>query len=324
MAISSRAVRKKKRIRTLYEVLTDAVNYYVNHGWDSEKSLLEWCRKLRVAAQRETPDDTVARKHLTAIYSRLVIDGGALRDQPPDGPKKITVEKLKPEFRKELDRRIFASANLIKLNREQAIEKTIQRFQGWVTSIPPDGVSEIDRREVKSGFQKSVKDMDFISRRVAIDQGHKLASNVKYLLAVQSGAIALRWHSNWRRPGYKYRQDHKERDEKIYLLRDSWALEQGLIKPVYGFYDEITAAGEEVYTRCLMRSFIDTSGFSEQNKQVQHTWQIEFEQPLSSVEQTVKTLASVLDKFDKGMPSDGALSWSGIKNQVVQEFGFGL
>lgn len=171
MAISSRAVRKKKRIRTLYEVLTDAVNYYVNHGWDSEKSLLEWCRKLRVAAQRETPDDTVARKHLTAIYSRLVIDGGALRDQPPDGPKKITVEKLKPEFRKELDRRIFASANLIKLNREQAIEKTIQRFQGWVTSIPPDGVSEIDRREVKSGFQKSVKDMDFISRRVAIDQG---------------------------------------------------------------------------------------------------------------------------------------------------------
>lgn len=79
-----------------------------------------------------------------------------------------------------------------------------------------------------------------------------------------------------------------------------------------------------IYTRCLMRSFIDTSGFSEQNKQVQHTWQIEFEQPLSSVEQTVKTLANVLDKFDKGMPSDGPLSWSGIKNQVVQEFGIGL
>lgn len=54
MAISSRAVRKKKRIRTLYEVLTDAVNYYVNHGWDSEKSLLEWCRKLRVDNNAES------------------------------------------------------------------------------------------------------------------------------------------------------------------------------------------------------------------------------------------------------------------------------
>lgn len=76
MAISSRAVRKKKRIRTLYEVLTDAVNYYVNHGWDSEKSLLEWCRKLRVAAQRETPDDTVARKHLTNSPNAVTLNLG--------------------------------------------------------------------------------------------------------------------------------------------------------------------------------------------------------------------------------------------------------
>ncbi|EAB9082636.1 hypothetical protein AAP82_004263 [Salmonella enterica subsp. enterica] len=79
-----------------------------------------------------------------------------------------------------------------------------------------------------------------------------------------------------------------------------------------------------IYTRCLMRSFVDTSGFSEQNKQVQHTWQLEFEQPLSSVEQTVTTLASVLDKFDKGIPEDGPLSWSGIKSQVALEFGIGL
>ncbi|EBZ2217779.1 hypothetical protein AH580_19125 [Salmonella enterica subsp. enterica serovar Montevideo] len=79
-----------------------------------------------------------------------------------------------------------------------------------------------------------------------------------------------------------------------------------------------------IYTRCLMRSFVDTSGFSEQNKQVQHTWQLEFEQPLSSVEQTVTTLASVLNKFDKGIPEDGPLSWSGIKSQVALEFGIGI
>ncbi|MGP0902092.1 hypothetical protein [Serratia sp. CY76391] len=249
MAISSRAA-KRRRVKTLYEVLTDAINYYVDNGWDSEESLLDWCKRLRVAASRESPSDDVARKHLTAIYSRLVVDGGALRDQPADGPKRVTLDKLKPEFRQELNRRIFASANLIKLNREQAIERTVQRFQGWVTSIPPDGVSDIDKNAQKATFRKSITDMDFISRRVAIDQGHKLASNVKYLLSVQGGAIALKWHSNWRRPGYKYREDHKERDEHIYLLRDSWALEQGLIKPVNGYYDEITAAGEEVFCSC--------------------------------------------------------------------------
>ncbi|MDS1913328.1 hypothetical protein QSI79_08450 [Enterobacter asburiae] len=241
---------KKRRVKSLYEVLTEAVNHYVKKGWDSERSLLEWSRKLRVAATRESPSPDIARKHLTAIYSRLVIDGGALKDQPPEGPTRVTLQKLKPELRDELDRRIFASANLIRLNREQAVEKTLQRFQGWVTSIPPDGVSEIDKNAKKQDFKKSVAEMDFISRRVAIDQGHKLASNVKYLLSVQSGAIAFRWHSNWRRPGYKYRPDHKERDDLIYLIRGSWADEKGFLKPVNGYYDEITAAGEEVYCSC--------------------------------------------------------------------------
>ncbi|AYL42254.1 hypothetical protein [Citrobacter freundii] len=249
MATSNRA-GKKRQPKSLYEVLTDAVNYYVNNGWDSQDSLLDWSHKLRVAASRVSPNDDVTRKHLTAIYSRLVVHGGALREQPPDGPTRVTLDKLKPQFREELNKRIFASANLIQLNREQAIDRTVQRFQGWVTSIPPDGVSELDKNAQKSAMRKSVSDMDFISRRVAIDQGHKLASNVKYLLSVQSGAIALQWHSNWRRPGYNYRVDHKHRDTLIYLIRDSWAVQQGLIKPVHGFYDEITAAAEEPFCSC--------------------------------------------------------------------------
>lgn len=247
---ATRQAGKKRKVKSLYEVLTDAVNYYVRNGWDSEKSLLEWSRKLRIAASRESPSPDVSRKHLTAIYSRLVVDGGALRDQPADGPTKVTLDKLKPQFREELNKRIFSSANLIQLNRDQAIERTVQRFQGWVTSIPPDGVSEINKNEQKQAIQKSVSELDYISRRVAIDQGHKLASNVKYLLSVQSGAIAFVWHSNWRRPGYNFRVDHKYRDKLTYLLRGSWAVEQGLIKPVHGFYDEITAAGEEVFCSC--------------------------------------------------------------------------
>ncbi|EKS4617637.1 hypothetical protein QB788_003486 [Salmonella enterica] len=244
------AANKKRKIKTFYQVLTEAVNYYVDNGWDSQQSLLEWSRKLHLAARREMPDVDVAKKHLTTIYRRLVVDGGVFRDQPADGPKKVTLDKIKPELRKELDKRIFASANLIKLNREQAIEKTLQRFQGWVSSIPPDGVSELDKTEQKAKIKASLNDPDFISRRVAIDQGHKLASNVKYLLSIQGGAIAFRWHSNYRRPGYNFRPDHKDRDDKIYLVRGSWAVEQGLIAPVYGYYDEITAAGEEVFCSC--------------------------------------------------------------------------
>lgn len=250
MKQNSKRAAGRGKSKSFYQQLTEAVNYYVDNGWDSQDSLIDWSRKLRVAASRQMPDDDVAKKHLTSVYRRLVIDGGALRDQPADGPKKVTLDKLKPEFRKELDKRIFASANLIKLNHEQAIDKTLQRFQGWVSSIPPDGISELDKQEQKAKIKASLNDPDFISRRVAIDQGHKLASNVKYLLSIQGGAIAFRWHSNWRRPGYGFRPEHKDRDDLVYLVRDSWAVEQGLIKPVYGYYDEITAAGEEVFCSC--------------------------------------------------------------------------
>ncbi len=92
--------------------------------------------------------------------------------------------------------------------------------------------------------------MDFISRRVAIDQGHKLASNVKYLLAVQSGAIALAGIRTGGVRATNTDRTTKSATRKFISSAIRGALEQGLIKPVYGFYDEITAAGEEVYCSC--------------------------------------------------------------------------
>ena len=263
-----------RRIKGFNEVLTDAVNYYAEHGWDSEKSLNAWCGKLRRAAERKTGDKDVARAHLTKIYRRLVIDGGLTKGI--DEPKAFKLDKIKPSLRAELDRRIFISANLIKINREQAIDKTIQRFTGWVSSVPPGGTEVIDRIEQKTAIKKSIVQEAFEGRRVAIDQGHKLASNIRYIHAIQTGAIGLKWHSDWRQPGYDYRPQHKERNEKIYLLRDNWASEKDLIKPVNGYYDQITAAAEEVYCKCkalpvyspreLPDEFLTEKGKSELNR----------------------------------------------------------
>ncbi|VFS51427.1 Uncharacterised protein [Budvicia aquatica] len=171
MAMRKKA--KKKRPKTFFETLTEAVNYYIDNGWDSEKALLSWSNKLRIASHRETADAATTRNHLTAIYKRLVIDGGALKDQPADGVNAFTLKKMKPDLRKELDRRIFAASELIKLNRTQAIDKTIQRFQGWVSSVPPGGTNAADRVEQKRGIMGALEDQGYIDRRVAIVQGHK-------------------------------------------------------------------------------------------------------------------------------------------------------
>ncbi len=86
-----------------------------------------------------------------------------------------------------------------------------------------------------------------------------------------------------------------------------------------GRYTVLTPAF--IYTNCLLRSVIDNSSFSEQNKQVQHSWVFEFEQPLLAISQLDAALGSLMNKFESGMPSSGGLSWSGIKQAFTQEFG---
>jgi hypothetical protein len=144
----------------------------------------------------------------------------------------------------------MASANLIKYNREKNINEVLQRFEGWATSIPTGGSKAVDRVKEKQTIKKSLTKMPFEQRRVVIDQTHKLVSNINEIVATDNGAIAARWHSHWRQANYNYRKDHKERDDKIYVIRNSWAHKEGLIKPVNGYTDDITSPGEEVYCRC--------------------------------------------------------------------------
>jgi hypothetical protein len=40
------------------------------------------------------------------------------------------------------------------------------------------------------------------------------------------------------------------RNDKIYAIRDNWAIEKGLMNKGAGYTDEMTAPGEEVYCRC--------------------------------------------------------------------------
>jgi hypothetical protein len=160
---------------------------------------------------------------------------------------------VKPHLHAELDRRIKAGVNLIKLNREQAIPRAMQRFEGWATSVPPGGVSGEKRAKVKETVKKSLKQLPFEERRVAIDQGNKMISALSEIIASDGGAIAGIWKSKYRQQNYDYREDHKERDGKFYLIRDSWAHRAGLVKRgKVGYYDEVDAVGQLPFCQCHM------------------------------------------------------------------------
>lgn len=237
-------------MKSFYEVITEGIGDFTEYGFDSKKRLDSWIKKINTALIYslipETELNKQLKKSLTSAYSRMVTKGGLVSDHV----SKYTVDKLKPSLRSELDRRIMASANLIKYNRQDMIATTLRRFEGWATSIPKGGSDAVDKVEESKNIRKALKSLPFTERRVIIDQTHKLVANINEIVAVDSGAIAARWHSHWKQEGYNYRKDHKERDDKIYLIRGSWAKEKGLIKPVNGYTDQITNVGEEIFCRC--------------------------------------------------------------------------
>lgn len=243
---------------TLYETITAAVRDLTSYGYDSPARLEYWLGELRKAAVASMWSPVKAREELhrslVTLYDRLVIKGGVAKFHV--GVPRYTIDRLTPLMRQELDRRILASADLIKLNRDEAVEKTLRRFSGWATSIPAGGSRVVDKPEVKDDVAKALRSLPYRERVVLIDQGHKLIASINMVVAKGGGAIAAEWHSHFRQRGYDYREDHKERDGKVYLIRGNWAQEKGLVKPgKAGYLDEITQVGEEPMCRCF-NSFV--------------------------------------------------------------------
>ena len=241
--------------------LKDAVDYVAAHGMDDSPQLRMFIQLLRQAGNLSfMSDDQMQSQMMSALTTcfNKAISKNQLNKVFSGKVSTMTIEKIKPELRTELDRRIMANISLIKLNREQAIDKTMQRFGGWMTSVPVGGSRAIDKKVVIRDIKKSAQQLRYEVRRRNIDQGQKLISSINSVIAIQTNALAAVWHSRWRRPNYDYREHHKELDGKVFALRGNWAIEKGFMKRG-NYSDEIKQPGEEIYCSCSF-SYIYTLG----------------------------------------------------------------
>lgn len=234
--------------------LLAALKQFAERGYTNEADLQDWLLRLRYALEQEMPTDEQTRTEIAAalerVFHRDVNRGGVSKRVP--GVSRYTLDRISPALRAELDRRIFASADLIRLNKAAAVQKTMQRFAGWVSSVPPGGSPTTSVRQAAAEILKPSAQLKFERRRVAIDQGHKLSAAIAHVVATGNGAIAGVWHDRgkWDR-GYNARPEHLARSGRLFLVRDSWALTEGLIKKGgLAYTDEIEQPAELVYCSC--------------------------------------------------------------------------
>lgn len=241
------------RHESFASILTEAVADLATHGFDTDARVAGWMERLRRAAEAEMlPPARMAellRRELGTIYQRLVERGTAIERHP--GVGRFTLEKVKPQLRADLDRRLMASMSLIKLNRDESMARTLKRFQGWATSIPVGGSDVLARQKSKIEMKRALASLPFEERRVVIDQGHKLIAAIHETIAQGGGAIAAKWR-HVHQAGYNGRPDHEARDQKVFLLRGSWAHRDGLVKPdrSAGYTDDIERVGQLPFCRC--------------------------------------------------------------------------
>ena len=230
----------------------EAMRDIAERGYLSEAEIQEWIERLHAALDAEIPSYDQTREELEKSLEALFNRDLKTIHRRVLGVPKYKIDRVAPQLRAELDRRIFAGADLIKLNREAAIAKTLQRFSGWATSVPPAGkVPPI--RDAAKDISKDVSKLSFERRRVAIDQGHKLSAAVASVVATQHGAIAAIWRDRGASDhNYNARPDHLTRSGTVFAIRDSWAMEQGLIKKGgHQYTDEVEMVAELPFCSCF-------------------------------------------------------------------------
>lgn len=247
---------------SFYSVLNAAIEDLAKHGYDKAERVAYWEERIRRAAEASmTPPDKMKKMiddAMRSLYRRLIDRKEIVKLHP--GISRFTIDKLRPQLHAELSRRLMANANLIVLNKKQAVEKTMQRWVGWATAQPVPGAQAkaqpaAKKVEAKEGIRKSMAGLPFEERRVLIDQGHKMTAALSDIIAQDGGAIAAIWHSHYHQQNYNYREPHKEREieskKKPYVIRGNWALSAGLMKLDGAKYtDSMTQPAEEIFCRC--------------------------------------------------------------------------
>jgi hypothetical protein len=249
--------------QTVNEIIAEILQY----GFDSQERIRRLTLKLKNAyiasILPEYKLQEMVRKQLTMTFDKLVKQKNLVNPEVQG----FTIQRIKPHLRKELDKRIMASADLIKWRREESISNILRQFQGWSTSIPEGGAKSEGARDGANKLKKMTQTERYNQRRISIDQTAKLTSSIRDIVATDTGAIGAFWHSKGEHEKeYDYRKTRLKRSKLtggFYLIRGSWADQQGLVKGVrsgikemYGdgegvnYTDEMSQPAEEVFCRC--------------------------------------------------------------------------
>ena len=233
------------------KLLRDAVTHFSKRGFTSTGDVNDWMVRLNSAAESHLDSDRarakVERALSGAFYRQLAPAKLRTRKGKVDT---ISMARLEPKLRDELERRMFSAREAVEGAHREALERIHARFLGIATAGASPTAAAISEN-VRS-IDKAARDAKARQRMTAIDQTNKLTRLMDEVVAKDAGSIGGIWDATWDIER-KHRPEHAARHGLFYVRRGSWADTEGLIKHPEGYMDEFDMPGVLINCRCEFR-----------------------------------------------------------------------
>jgi hypothetical protein len=227
-------------------LLREAAKHFTTNGYTSRSDINDWRVKLLSAAEAHL-DVEGAHKRVGRILESAywkALGAGRIAKKHGSVPK-YAIDQLEPKLRDELERRIFATQELVEGDKRVALERLQQRFLGLATAGPNPGEAAASA----TAIGKVARDSRAQERMIAVDQTKKMVATMDEVIAEDGGSIGGFWDATWD-IARKHRPEHAARHDKFYVRRASWADEQVLIRHPNGFMDEWDMPGVLINCQC--------------------------------------------------------------------------
>jgi hypothetical protein len=243
-----------------WKLLREAAGHFSRFGYTGQADIQNWRVRLLSAVERQLDPEASRHRIVRALAGGFWKALGAGRIARKHGKvHKFSIQQLEPRFREELDRRMFAAAELLDGDRKLALERIQQRFVGMATAGANPGEAASAARDIG----KAARDARAHERMVAVDQTKKLVVTLDEIIAENEGSIGGFWDATWDIER-KHRPEHAARHDKFYLRRGSWADVEGLVRKPDGYMDEWDMPGVLINCRCEYRYVYDIGDLPEE------------------------------------------------------------
>jgi len=138
---------------------------------------------------------------------------------------------------------------------DEQLSQFMALLEQFIKQVPIGGTKDKAIKSQVSEIKKELRQLAKWDKLFNIYKATSFPAEIEYLFALEGKPIAAIWRYSRTDEQGEYRKtySHKERDGRVYVVRDNWAISKGLMTAEpYGYIDEVSHPNQEIGCMCSL------------------------------------------------------------------------